>query len=59
MPCPSTGPKMFCAGPIVSGQTKNAFTAAKKIIVPAQKLKLLNKNYLLVWHKTFVTETIF
>ena len=23
MPCPSTGPKMFCAGPNVLGQTKN------------------------------------
>ena len=48
MPCPSTGPKMFCASPNFLGQTKNgiAFSAAPKDFVQAQKLNLLNGNVL-------------
>ena len=37
MPCPFTGPKMFCAGP--------------KTFVSALKPNLSNRNHLLVWHK--------
>ena len=60
MPCPFTGPKMFCAGPIFLSQPKNltAFSASLKTFVPAQKLILLNANHLFVWHKMFVTATI-
>ena len=64
MPCPFTGPKMFCAGPNVLSQPKNltAFSASSKTFVPAQKPILLNVNYLFVWHKIwhkiFVTATI-
>ena len=52
MPCPFTGPKMFCAG-------KNLipFSASSKTFVPAQKQNLLNGNHLLVWHKMFGTGT--
>ena len=50
MPCPFTGHKMFCAGPIVLSQPKNFVTAQKPI--------LLNANHLFVWHKMFVTGTI-
>ena len=44
MPCPYTGPKMFCAGPNFLVQTKNwvAISTAPKDFVPAQKLNLLN-----------------
>ena len=60
MPCPFTGPKMFCAGPNVLSHSKNliAFSASSKTFVPAQKPILLNANHLLVWHKMFVTGTI-
>jgi len=39
MPCPFTGPKMFCAGPNFLSQPKNltAFSASSKTFVPAQK----------------------
>jgi hypothetical protein len=61
MPCPFTGPKMFCAGPNFLSQPKNltAFSASSKTFVPAQKPILLNANHLFVWHKMFVTATIF
>ena len=55
MPCPFTGPKMFCAGPNFLSQPKNlaAFSASSKTFVPAQKPISLNANNLLVWHKKF------
>ena len=34
------------------------FSASSKTFVPPQKPILLNANYLLVWHKMFVTGTI-
>ena len=57
MPCPFTGPKMFCAGPNFWSQPKNltAFSASSIPFVPAQKPILLNANHLFVWHKMFVT----
>ena len=60
MPCPFTGPKMFCASPNFLSQPKNltAFSASSKTFVPAQKPILLNANHLFVWHKMFVTATI-
>jgi hypothetical protein len=60
MPCPFTGPKMFCAGPNFLSQPKNltAFSASSKTFVPAQKPILMNANHLFVWHKMFVTATI-
>ena len=60
MPCPFTGPKMFCAGPNFLSQTKNltTYSASSKAIVPTQKPILLNANHLLFWHKMFVTGTI-
>ena len=59
MPCPFTGPKMFCAGPNFLSQPKNltAFSASSKTFVPAQQPILLNANHLFVWHKMFVTPT--
>ena len=40
MPCPFTGPKMFCAGPIFFCQTKNLFTycGSHKHFVPDKKM---------------------
>ena len=60
MPCASTGPKMFCAGPNFLSQPKTltAFSASSKTFVPAQKPILLNTNYLFVWHEMIVTGTI-
>ena len=60
MPCPFTCPKMFCAGPNFSSQSKNltAFSASSKTVVRAQKPILLNANHLFVLHKMFVTGTI-
>jgi 2-keto-4-pentenoate hydratase/2-oxohepta-3-ene-1,7-dioic acid hydratase in catechol pathway len=61
MPCPFTGPKIFCAGPNFLNQPKNltAFRASKKPFVPAKKQTiLLNVNHFFVWHKMFVTGTI-
>ena len=60
MPCPFTGPKMFCADPNFLSQPKNltAFSASSKTFVPAQKKILLNANHIFVWHKMFVTATI-
>jgi hypothetical protein len=47
IPCPFTGPKMFCAGPNFLSQPKNltAFSASSKTFVPAQKPILLNANH--------------
>ena len=55
MPCPFTGPKMFCAGPNYLSQPKNltAFSGSSKTLVPAQETILLNTNHRLVWHKKF------
>ena len=60
MPCPFTGPKMFCAGPNFLSQPKNltAFSASSKTFVLEQKPILLNANHLFVLHKMFVTATI-
>ena len=40
MPCPFTGPKMFCAGPNFLAQTKNLFTyfGSHKHFVPEKKM---------------------
>ena len=55
MPCPFTGPKMFCAGPNFLSQPKKltAFSATSKPFVPAQKPIWLNANKFLVWHKKY------
>ena len=55
MPCPFTGPKMFCAGPNILSQSKNltASSASSKNFVLAQKPILLNANHHFVWHKIF------
>ena len=39
MPCPFTGPKMFCAGPNFLSQPKNltVFSASPKTFVSAKK----------------------
>jgi len=60
MPCPFTGPKMFCADPNFLSQPKNltAFSVSSKTFVPALKPILLNANYLFVWHKMIATATI-
>ena len=60
MPCPFTGPKMFCAGPNFLSQPKNLTesSASSKTFVPAQKPILLNANHLFVRLKMFVTATI-
>ena len=60
MPCPFTGPKMFCAGPKILSQPKNltALSASSKTFVLAPKPILLNANHLLVCYKMFVTATI-
>ena len=52
IPCPSTGPKMFCAGRNFLSQPKTLveFRASSKTFVRVQKL---NGNYLLIWHKMF------
>ena len=50
MPCPFTGPKMFCAGPNSLSQPK---TLTSKTFVPAQNPILLNANHLFVWHQKF------
>ena len=44
MPCPSTGPKMFNAGPTLLSWSKNsiAFSAFLNFFMPAQKPNLLN-----------------
>ena len=59
MPCPFTGPKMFCAGLNILCQSKNltAFNASSKPFAPAQKTNLLNANHILVWQKIFGTAT--
>ena len=52
---------MFCAGPNFLSQTKNstALSASSKTFVLAQKPILLNANHFYVWHKMFVTATIY
>ena len=57
MPCPFTGLKIFCASPNFFNHLKNltAFSASSKTFELAQKLILLNANYLFVCHKMFVT----
>jgi hypothetical protein len=47
MPCPFTGPKMFCAGPNILSQPKTltAISASSKTFVLAQKAILLNSNH--------------
>jgi hypothetical protein len=44
MPCPFTGPKMFCANPNFLSKPKNltAFSASSKTFVPPQKPILMN-----------------
>ena len=61
MPCPFTGPKMFCVGRNFLSQPKNltAFSASLKPFELAQKTILLNANHHFVWHKMFVTAAIF
>ena len=61
MPCPFTGPKMFCTGPNFMSQPKNltAFSASLKTFVPAQKPILLNTNNLFVSQKMFKTTTVY
>ena len=46
MPCPFTGPKMFCAGPNFLSQTKNLFTccASHKHFVPEQMMICIQQN---------------
>ena len=48
MPCPFTGPKMFCAGPNILCQPKNltAFSASSKT-------NFTECNHLFVQHKMF------
>ena len=65
MPCPFTGPKMFCASPNFLSQPKNltAFSASSKTFVLAQKpcfteckssfYLAQHVNKFLVWHKQF------
>ena len=50
LPCPFTGPKMFCAGPNFLSQPKYlaAFSDTSKTFVTAQKTILLNANHLFV-----------
>ena len=51
MPCPFTGPKMFCPVPNFLSQPKNltAFSSSSKTFVPAQKAILLNANHHTGW----------
>ena len=60
MPCPFTGPKMFCASPNILSQPENltAFSVSSKTFVPAQNTISLNANHHFFWHKMFVTGTI-
>ena len=50
MPCPFTGPKMFCAGPNLLSKPKNltGFSTSSKTFVPAQKTILLNTSHTFV-----------
>ena len=38
MPCPFTGPKMFCAGPNFFARQKDDLHSVKLVSVPAQKV---------------------
>ena len=55
MPCPFTGPKMFCAGPNFLSQPKNltAFLVPPLNLLSQQKCMWLSQyiNKFLVWHK--------
>ena len=55
MPCPSTGPKFFCAGPNFLSQPKNltAFSASHKHFVPDKKMICIQQNWFLCRHKSF------
>ena len=64
LPCPSTGPQMFCAGPNILGQTKNWILGPSKKFCTGTKTEftlwkssfgLVQKvvNQFLVWHKIF------
>jgi hypothetical protein len=46
MPCPFTGPKMFCAGPNFLSQPNNLFTycASHKHFVPDKKMICIQQN---------------
>ena len=59
MHCPSTGSKMFCAGPDFLSQSKNliAFFGSSKTFVPAQKPNSLDRHHLLVCQNFFGTAT--
>ena len=59
MPCPFTGPKMFCVDPNFFSQPNKltAFSASSKTFVPAQNQILLNGNHIFAWHKMSVTAT--
>ena len=60
MPCPFTGPKMFCASQNSLSRPKNltAFNASSKLLRRQKKTILLNANHLFVWHKLLVTAAI-
>ena len=47
MPCPFTGPKMFCAGPKIWLH----IVTLHKLLCWHKKQILLNANHLFVWHK--------
>ena len=55
MPCPFTGPKMFCAGPNFLSQPKNLFTfcAIHKHFVPDKKMICIQQNCFLCRRKSF------
>ena len=55
MPCPFTGPKMFCAGPNILVQTQNLFTycASHKHFAPDKKVICIQQHWFLCLHKSF------
>ena len=55
MPCPFTGPKMFCAGPNFLSQPKNLLTycASHKHFDPDKKMICIQQNWFLWRHKSF------
>ena len=69
MPCPFTGPKMFCAGPNFLCQTKNLFTyilwqsqtfcARQKIDLHSVKLVFVQAQKFLKRHSNFWAGTKF
>jgi hypothetical protein len=44
---------------LIQPNNLTAFSVSSKTFVPAQKPILLNANHLFVWHKMFVTATIY